>query len=93
VNWEKALFDCGEGGVLCQAHIQPDVTRDHGFLGRFDRTHMATFCRTSAERFLSAVRTARRGIAGLFLYVCEVARSKQCAETKLQRSGGPECQT
>lgn len=76
VNWEKALFDCGEGGVLCHPHIQPGVTRDRGFLSGIDRRHMATFYRTSAEKLLSAVRTARRGIAGRFLYVCEVVKSK-----------------
>lgn len=76
VNWEKAVFDCGERGVDCPARVQPGVTRDRGLIGRADRGHVAIFCKTSAERALSVWRSARKGMTGRFLRVCDVVRSR-----------------
>ena len=76
VSWEKALFDCGEGGVMCERPGQPGATRDRGFLGRVDTKRVAVFCRASAERVLSTLRSARKGMAGRFLRVCDVVRSR-----------------
>jgi hypothetical protein len=76
VKWEKKLFDSGKGVAILQAIIQPDCTLGRAFLNRIDRRSMAVFCRTSGETLASALRTARKGIAGRFLSVCEVVRSR-----------------
>ena len=76
LKWEKKLFDSGKGVAVKQAIIQPDSTLGRAFLNRIDRRSMAVFCRTSGETLVSALRTARRGVAGHFLRVCEVVKSK-----------------
>jgi hypothetical protein len=76
VRWEKALFDCGEGGVGCEGPGHHGAIRDRGFLGRVDTKRVAVFCRASAERALSSLRSARKGMAGRFLRVCDVVRSR-----------------
>jgi hypothetical protein len=93
LKWEKALFDCGEGSVDCQAPIPPRLTEDRGVLYTISRRNVTSFCRTSAGRFLSVLRSARKGVTGRFLRVCEVVKSKQSCEMELQKSGGPECRT
>jgi len=76
VKWEKKLFDSGKGVAVLQTIRQPDSTLGRAFLNRIDRRSMAVFCRTSGETLVSALRTARRGVAGHFLRVCEVVKSK-----------------
>jgi hypothetical protein len=76
VRWEKKLIDSGKGVAVKQTIIQPDSTLGRAFLNRIDRRSMAIFCRTSGETLVSALRTARRGVAGHFLRVCEVVKSK-----------------
>jgi hypothetical protein len=76
VKWEKKLFDSGEGVAVLQAIIKPDSALGPTFLNRIDRRSMAVFCRTSGETLVSALRTARKEVAGRFLRVCEVVKSK-----------------
>jgi hypothetical protein len=92
VNWEKTVFDCGGGGVDCPESIQPRAGEDRGVLYAMSRRDVANVWRTSAGRFLSVLRSARKGVAGRFLRVCEVVKSRQSCEMELQKSGGPECQ-
>jgi hypothetical protein len=86
VEWE-------EGVEVRQATIQPDTTIDRGFFSGIDRRTVAIFYRASGEAIVTALRTARKEVAGRFLRVCEVVRSRQCGEAELQKSGGPECRT
>jgi hypothetical protein len=76
VKWEKKLFDSGKGVAVNQAIIQSDSTLGRAFLNRIGRRSIAIFCRASGETLASALRTARKGIAGRFLRVCEVVRSR-----------------
>jgi hypothetical protein len=76
VKWETKLLDDGEGVVGRHAGIQADSVPDRGFFSAIDRRSMAIFCRSSGETLVSALRIARKGLAGRFLRVCEVVRSK-----------------
>ena len=82
VNWEKTIFDCGEGGVLCQAPIRPGDGSTRRFLGGADTRRMAIFCRMSTNRFLSVLQRAKKAVAGRFIRVCDVVRSKQSCQTE-----------
>jgi hypothetical protein len=58
VNWEKAVFDCGEGGVDCQAGTQPDSPTDRGFLSVIRSKCLPTLSRSSAKPLVCVVRAA-----------------------------------
>ena len=93
LNWEKALFDCGEGGVDCPAGTQPDSPIDRGLLGWIERRGMALICRTSGESVVSGLRAAVRRVTLHFRRLCQHARLRACCQTEFQKTGGPECQT
>lgn len=91
MKWERKHLEPDKKAAVRHATMRPDSSGDRGFFGALGRGRLAVLRRASGEAFRSALRNARKGVAGRFLRVCDVVRSKQCSETKLQRSGGPGC--
>jgi hypothetical protein len=77
IKWEEKLFVSGEGAVLRRFPIESGSAVGRSFIGGIGRRNIAIICRSSGQALISALRSARKGLAGRFLYVRDVVRSKQ----------------
>jgi len=84
VNWERAVFDCGEDGVDCQLGTQPDSLRDHGVIGWIERRSMALFCLIPGENIVSGIGATLRRVTHHFRRLCHNARLIECREGLVQ---------
>lgn len=69
VTWEKKVFDSDAHVAARRLPIEPGVGVGRGSFGGIDRGSIAIFCRTSGQALVSALRTARKGVAGRLLHV------------------------
>ncbi len=76
VTWEKKVFDSDADVVVRRFSIDSGVTVGRGFFGGIDTRSIAIRCRTSGQALVSALRIARKGLAGRFLRVGEAVKSK-----------------
>jgi hypothetical protein len=93
LRWERELLDSSEGPRVDRAANQSFFSSDRHFLSRSHGRSLLVFFKSSGESLVSTLNDARNRVAGCFLRVREVVKSRQGCETEVQKGGGPACRT